>query len=260
MPIKGIEAEWPRHQSTKAAWSLRLGWLAIVTIVISGFAFRFRVVSFGEFIVGVGAGSALALAGTIIAATVLREFWARGGEGARAALSGLAICLIALAPVIVTSIATLLLPKVNDVTTDPADPPVLAEVAAARTAEGAVSRPPQAPGGTELPAYPDLRPLVVQRDPQAVFTAARALVDEGGWLVVSTTPPLAGPGLIVATAETMFLGFKDDVAIRVAAIPGGAKVDVRSASRVGRHDLGVNARRIRNFVAELERRVNELPE
>jgi Protein of unknown function (DUF1499) len=260
MPIKGIEAEWPRHQSTKAAWSLRLGWLAIVTVLISGFAFRFRVVSFEEFIVGVGAGSALALAGLIIATTVMREFWARGGEGARTALSGVAICLIAMAPVVVTSIATLLLPKVNDVTTDSTDPPALTQVAAARAAAGAPPHRPRASGETGLPAYPNLRPLVTQRAPEAVFDAARALVDESGWLVVSTAPPLTGPGLIVATAETMLLGFKDDIAIRVAAIPGGTKVDVRSASRVGRHDLGVNARRIRSFVTELERRVNELPE
>ena len=40
-------------------------------------------------------------------------------------------------------------------------------------------------------------------------------------------------------------GFKDDVVVRVREnAEGGSLVDVRSVSRVGRSDLGVNAKRI----------------
>jgi len=35
----------------------------------------------------------------------------------------------------------------------------------------------------------------------------------------------------------------------VRPAPSGSRIDVRSASRVGRSDLGVNARRIRAFLA-----------
>jgi uncharacterized protein (DUF1499 family) len=45
------------------------------------------------------------------------------------------------------------------------------------------------------------------------------------------------------------------VVIRVSALPdGGSRVDVRSVSRIGRSDIGTNARRIREFLAELEAR------
>jgi len=37
----------------------------------------------------------------------------------------------------------------------------------------------------------------------------------------------------------------------VRPAPNGSRIDVRSASRVGRSDLGVNARRIRAFLATL---------
>ncbi len=41
------------------------------------------------------------------------------------------------------------------------------------------------------------------------------------------------------------------MAIRVAAEEGGSRVDVRSVSRQGRGDFGVNARRVRAYLAAL---------
>ncbi|MCZ0942003.1 MAG: DUF1499 domain-containing protein, partial [Gammaproteobacteria bacterium] len=58
-------------------------------------------------------------------------------------------------------------------------------------------------------------------------------------------------GLIEATATTFWFGFKDDVAVRVRPHPQGALVDVRSVSRVGRSDGGVNAKRIGEILRRL---------
>jgi uncharacterized protein (DUF1499 family) len=52
-------------------------------------------------------------------------------------------------------------------------------------------------------------------------------------------------------ATTRWFGFKDDVAIRISPAGAGSRVDMRSRSRVGRSDLGANARRIREFLARL---------
>jgi len=60
-------------------------------------------------------------------------------------------------------------------------------------------------------------------------------------------------GMIEAVVTTTVFGFQDDVAIRVRPADGGSVVDVRSKSRDGKGDLGVNANRIRDFVARLER-------
>ena len=55
----------------------------------------------------------------------------------------------------------------------------------------------------------------------------------------------AEQGIIEATATTFWFGFKDDVVIRVrASAVGGSVIDVRSVSRFGRSDLGVNAKRV----------------
>jgi uncharacterized protein (DUF1499 family) len=41
--------------------------------------------------------------------------------------------------------------------------------------------------------------------------------------------------------------------IRVSPTPDGSRVDIRSHSRVGRGDLGANARRVRDFTSRLAR-------
>ena len=51
-------------------------------------------------------------------------------------------------------------------------------------------------------------------------------------------------GRIEAVARTPILGFRDDVVVRVRADPDGARVDIRSTSRYGRHDFGTNAARV----------------
>ena len=58
-------------------------------------------------------------------------------------------------------------------------------------------------------------------------------------------------GRLEATARTRWFGFRDDVVVRVRPDGAGSRVDVRSVSRVGRSDLGTNARRIRGFMDAL---------
>jgi uncharacterized protein (DUF1499 family) len=53
-------------------------------------------------------------------------------------------------------------------------------------------------------------------------------------------------------ATTFWFGFQDDIVIRVETTSAGSVVDLRSASRVGRGDLGANAARIGSFIAAFE--------
>ena len=53
-------------------------------------------------------------------------------------------------------------------------------------------------------------------------------------------------------ARTPILGFRDDVVVRIRATPDGARIDVRSASRYGRHDLGTNAARVRALLSDID--------
>ncbi len=64
--------------------------------------------------------------------------------------------------------------------------------------------------------------------------------------------PAPRDGLIEAIARTPILGFRDDVVVRVRPTPDGARIDVRSASRYGRHDLGANAARVRALIDDVD--------
>jgi uncharacterized protein (DUF1499 family) len=46
--------------------------------------------------------------------------------------------------------------------------------------------------------------------------------------------------------------FADDVVVVISPTPNGSRVDVRSVSRVGRSDEGVNAARIQAFAAAFQ--------
>ena len=60
------------------------------------------------------------------------------------------------------------------------------------------------------------------------------------------------PAVIQVIARTLLFQFTDHVVIRLAREDGGTRVDLRSASTFGRHDLGQNARRIRALLDDLD--------
>ena len=68
--------------------------------------------------------------------------------------------------------------------------------------------------------------------------------------VVASAPE---EGCIEATASSLLYGFLDKLAIRLKPTDGGTLVDMRS--RIGKVDRGVNAKRIRGFLAELGKSV-----
>lgn len=145
-------------------------------------------------------------------------------------------------------------PPIDDITTDTANPPPFAaSVAAAR----AVAREnPAAYGGARVAAlqqrgYPGLAPLMLAAAPDKAFALALATAHQEGWTILTADPKA---GRIAATARSFWMGFTDDIAVRVAAAGEGSRIDMRSASRLGRSDLGVNAARIRAYFAALRAR------
>lgn len=97
-------------------------------------------------------------------------------------------------------------------------------------------------------AYPDIQPILLAAPKEKAFERAAAAAQAMGWEIVARD---AVAGRIEAVDTTLWFGFKDDVTVRVVSVPAGSRVDVRSRSRVGRSDIGTNAKRIRGFRAEL---------
>jgi uncharacterized protein (DUF1499 family) len=99
-------------------------------------------------------------------------------------------------------------------------------------------------------AYGDLRPVRVATSPSDTIRRAAQLARDRGWAVSHEDPDA---GILEATDTTFFFRFKDDVVVRARPAPGGGSlVDMRSISRVGGSDVGVNAKRVRAFLKDLQ--------
>lgn len=102
--------------------------------------------------------------------------------------------------------------------------------------------------------YPHLETLVLPSVPfDMAYQAALDTVNAKGWKIVTAEPE---EGRIEATETSFWFEFKDDIMIRV--LPegeSGSRIDVRSVSRVGLSDLGMNAKRVEQFFKDFKARL-----
>ena len=195
-----------------------------------------------------GAGLGLVAGGTALVAIGAS---ATGRARARLALGilALAVALAAFAIPWRMQREARRVPPIHDVTTDPEDPPVFVAVVARRAgARNPVEYAGPAVAAQQRAAYPDLAPLDLAAPPERVFPAVEAAARDLGWEIVAAA---RAEGRLEATATTAWFGFKDDVVVRVRAKGTGSRVDVRSLSRIGVGDLGVNAARVRAFLERM---------
>ena len=141
-------------------------------------------------------------------------------------------------------------PRINDVTTDTANVPAM--VVTQQLRHGAPN-PPAYPGPSsaalQRAAYPDIAPVVINLPPADAFHKVDAAAMALGWEIVARAP---ADGRIEATDTSDWFGLTDDIVIRIRAEgTRGSRVDIRSKSRVGESDFGVNARRIRAFIERM---------
>ena len=140
-------------------------------------------------------------------------------------------------------------PYIHDITTDTENPPLFVAVLPLRAgAENSAEY-----GGLELAkqqkaGYPDLQPGSVSSPPDVAFPRALQSAKDMGWKIVDSNPKSLR---IEATDTTCWFGFKDDVVVRLTPTPTGSRIDVRSVSRVGKSDVGTNARRIKAYLARV---------
>ena len=211
-------------------------------VVLAPLAYRVGAPLGLAFLLLAGGFLAAAVCGLLLVLRMVRRTGLRDRE-AGAALAAVVVGAFPLAALLSGGGA----PPIHDITTDTDDPPTF--VAAV---------PLNAPGRTDYDpavaeqqrvAYPDLAPAMLAAAPADAFDRALAVVRDMGLELLADD---AGALRIEATDRSFWFGFPDDVVVRVT--PDGeaaSRVDVRSLSRVGGGDLGVNARRVRAFVAAL---------
>jgi len=233
--------------SRLALWSLRIALFSIAVVLLGIVIVRSGVLEIIPSLAAFGGGLLLAAIGIVLALAAFVVIWRDGLQGLGMAVAALAIGAAILGYPAYLGIKAYRLPAIYDITTDPIDPPKFEAVARLRPRE---ANPTLYAGlrAAELQkaAYPDVEPLIVQATPQIAYDAAVAVITKFKWRIVDARAPLTGrrEGRIEAVARTPILGFRDDVVVRIRPDPDGARIDMRSTSRYGRHDFGTNAKRI----------------
>ena len=91
-------------------------------------------------------------------------------------------------------------------------------------------------------------PLIVGLRPDVAFARALETAQQMGWTIVASDE---SAGRIEASQKSRWMGFTDDIIVRVTPASSGSRIDLRSSSRYGRSDFGVNAARIRDYLTAL---------
>jgi uncharacterized protein (DUF1499 family) len=112
----------------------------------------------------------------------------------------------------------------------------------------------------QTPAYPEIQPHLYAADEATTRTAALAACRSlPRWSVVSNSEAKE----VQAEVRTLLFSFVDDVTVRfepagTASVPR-TRVIIRSHSRVGKGDLGENARHIRALQNAMDARLQSIP-
>jgi len=141
-------------------------------------------------------------------------------------------------------------PPIHDITTDTNNPPAFdAIVPLRKNAPNPLDYPGEEVAKQQKEAYPEIRPLIFRKTSNEVYPIALEKAKEMNWEIISANPR---QGRIEAVDTTFWFGFKDDIVVRLAEVNDQTRVDVRSKSRVGKSDVGTNARRIQQYQQRLK--------
>ncbi|MDX2168512.1 MAG: DUF1499 domain-containing protein [Deltaproteobacteria bacterium] len=227
-----------------STWSGRLG---IVAAVLGPALAHFEIVKplagFGVFAFG------LLLAVLCLAIGLLALLL--GPSATRpASAAGLIPAVLLILAVFVAAGAGENYPRINDITTDTMRPPIF--IHAVTLPENA-GRNMDYPGGDfptqQQSGYPDLAPVTLAAPPDEAFKQVAATARSmDGWHITREDPTAR---VVEGYDTSRLFRFKDDFIIEVRPLDGKSQVQMRSKSRDGKGDMGVNANRIRVFLARL---------
>ena len=242
--------------SRLAIWSRRIALFSLAATFIAIVVVRSGALEIVPALSTLGGALALAMLAILLAFGAAVSIWKDGVGGIGEAVTGLLIGLVLIAYPLYVGVKAYKLPAIYDITTDPIDPPRFDAIARLRPRDAnPVTYAGLYTAEQQRTAYSDIEPDMTSVSPQEAYDAAMKVITKRKWHVVDARPPQGTAprdGLIEAIARTPILGFRDDVAVRVRATHEGARIDVRSASRYGRHDLGANAARVRALIEDID--------
>jgi hypothetical protein len=246
--------------SRAALWSRRLALFSLAVGAIAVILARSQAVDAAAGLAVFAGAVLIACLALLFAGTATVVIWRTGRRGAGIVTSGVFLAALLLFYPAYLAANAVRLPLLNDVSTDVVDPPrfSLEQDALAARRQRTPEVPPAEVRQQQRLAYPNVQPILLDLEAEDAYQLVLRAIAARGWRIVKAAPPgggggrLAGIGHIDAIDRSLVMGFPADVTIRMRPLAGQTRVDVRSASRVGRHDYGSNAQRIAKFAAEIQ--------
>lgn len=241
-----------RPKSSKPGWAwtgLALSLACVALALTSGLGFRLGWWGFREGFQLLGWAAGAGLFGAFVCLGALLVNWNRHRAAMAGSAVGLVMGLLAVSIPLQWQQALQRHPRIHDISTDTDNPPGFVAAAHLRGPwEHGTAYHGEPLALKQKSAYPDIRPLHLPLPTTIAYTSALQVLQDMGMRITARSP---AEGRIEAVATTPLYGFTDDVVVRVRPGPMGALVDARSMSRVGTHDLGKNAKRLRVFLHRL---------
>lgn len=254
-----MHAELEREPAA-SRWASRAALFAFGLVAAAAFLHRVvgmaTPVAFNLLVVALGI-AVFSILAAIVAALII---WRTGRPGTARVLFAVTLSLALIAAPLLLVAWVREHPLVSDITTDFDNPPTFSAVMRLR---GPGSNSPlydRARSAEEQQrAYPDIRPLRIDRSSEEVYAAVADAVKRLKMTPEREEPPdleKGTPGIIEAVDRSLIMGLYDDIAIRVSGNAETARVDIRSAQRFATGDMGRNAERVRELIKEIHARID----
>ena len=248
--------------SRLATWALRMAVFSLIATVLDIFIVFFDVLEFRPALATVEGSIALAMIALLLAFGGFAAIWKDGLGGLGSAVGAIAISLGLLGYPAYLAAKAYKLPRIYDITTDPIDPPRYRELARIRVGDANPTiYAGLATAEQQRTAYPEIEPLQEEASPRAAYQAVLAVMTKRKWKLYPSPPERGRDGQVEGVARTPPLGIRNDVVVRIRAIPDGSRIDARSSSRYGNFDFGSNAALIRRLLDDVDDAIgNQKPE
>jgi hypothetical protein len=241
--------------SENALWSRRLAFFALA-VILTGLVLARLGLDPSAVLAVLGSAIMIACLAVLCAGAATIAIWRTGRKGIGLLLTGGFIATVLLSYPLYLAYQAVRLPALHDVATDVDDPPQFSlSRHALMMRKGFVPiSESTSDAQKQLDAYPGVEPIIVDLDASDAYQIVLHAVAARHWKLVEAHPPGGrfGLGHVDAIDHSRVLGFANDITIRIRPLAGQTRIDVRSVSRVGRHDFGSNARRIMAFTEALK--------
>lgn len=255
-----FQSRYHEQRTTRSAGLSRgMASFSAVLLITAVLGHRRGLVETTAFFWVLGIVALLAAFALLLSGFAFSRLWKFGDRGGHDLTAGALLGLAVLVPFGFVAYQIATLPMLRDISTDTEVPPALTAAVSLRTpVMNSLELPSAGERALQAQAYPLVAGRRYDLSLDRVLESVAAILGRQGWEVVVPPPATeqaSGEVDIEAVARTFILALPSDVAIRLVDDGDSTFVDMRSASRYGRHDLGGNAERITAFLAELDQEI-----